>query len=511
MSENKKTVNIIGAGVSGLAAASYLQMNGYDTQIFEKHSLPGGLCTSWKRKGYTFDGCIHWLLGSDKGSSFNILWNELLNMQDIDFVNHPIRFSIEAKNHVDKYGNSVFHLYSDLTHLEEYLKDIAEEDTKKIEQMIAAIRYVQKFEMPPLITIAPEVRKFKDYMRLVKFMPLIMFINKWGKVTNYQFAKELRNPFLKEVFELIFNGVEHSMLVIMMQLVYFDQKCGGYPIGGSYDFAKKLEQKYLALGGKILYNTKINKVIVEDNVAKGVVTNDGMEKHSDYTISACDWKYTIFDALDGKYVDKNIMELHNQNKLKVFNSAVLVSLGVSRSFEDELHLLRFPLKEKLLLPDGTEIERMEAHIYNYDATMAQQGKTVISVTLETDKFEYWQNLRTEDIDAYKRVKANIAGEVIKILDDKFGGIDKNVEVVDVATPATFYRYTNNWKGSIQGWYPPIKLFSVPPLKKELPGLDNFYMASHWSEPGGGLPIAIKVGRELAQFLCKKDKVPFAIR
>ncbi len=58
------SVIIIGAGFAGLSAGIYAQMNGYRTQIFEMHDLPGGLCTAWKRKGYTIDGCIHWLVGS---------------------------------------------------------------------------------------------------------------------------------------------------------------------------------------------------------------------------------------------------------------------------------------------------------------------------------------------------------------------------------------------------------------------------------------------------------------
>lgn len=48
-----KRVTIIGAGIAGLSAGCYLQMNGYDTQIFEAHNLPGGVCTEWKRNGCT--------------------------------------------------------------------------------------------------------------------------------------------------------------------------------------------------------------------------------------------------------------------------------------------------------------------------------------------------------------------------------------------------------------------------------------------------------------------------
>lgn len=45
-----KSIAIIGAGFAGISAGIYGQMNGYNTQIFELHNLPGGLCTSWKRK-----------------------------------------------------------------------------------------------------------------------------------------------------------------------------------------------------------------------------------------------------------------------------------------------------------------------------------------------------------------------------------------------------------------------------------------------------------------------------
>jgi protoporphyrinogen oxidase len=38
----RKKVSIIGAGIAGLSAGCYLQMNGYDTQIFEMHDKPGG-------------------------------------------------------------------------------------------------------------------------------------------------------------------------------------------------------------------------------------------------------------------------------------------------------------------------------------------------------------------------------------------------------------------------------------------------------------------------------------
>jgi len=63
-----KSIIIIGAGLAGLATGIYAQACGYRTRIFEHHTLPGGVCTAWKRHGYTVDGCIHWLMGARPGT-----------------------------------------------------------------------------------------------------------------------------------------------------------------------------------------------------------------------------------------------------------------------------------------------------------------------------------------------------------------------------------------------------------------------------------------------------------
>ena len=60
----EKSLIIIGGGLTGLAAGCYGQMNGYRMSIYEMHSIAGGVCTGWKRKDYTIDGAMHWLVGT---------------------------------------------------------------------------------------------------------------------------------------------------------------------------------------------------------------------------------------------------------------------------------------------------------------------------------------------------------------------------------------------------------------------------------------------------------------
>lgn len=56
-------VVIIGGGLAGLSTACYAPGNGFRTTILEHNRQLGGVCTAWKRRLYTLDGCIHWLTG----------------------------------------------------------------------------------------------------------------------------------------------------------------------------------------------------------------------------------------------------------------------------------------------------------------------------------------------------------------------------------------------------------------------------------------------------------------
>jgi phytoene dehydrogenase-like protein len=301
------------------------------------------------------------------------------------------------------------------------------------------------------------------------------------------------------------------LLITTIPLAFFDKKSSGYPVGGSFLFAKKMEEKYLSLGGKIHYHTGVKEIITDDARATKILLDDGREMSSDITISSGDWYSTIFTLLKGKYINNDLTELSREKKLKVYYSVVLISLGISRTFEGYSHFFRFPLDEDLVSPDGTRYSRMEVQIYNFDPTLAPPGKTVVSIIFYTRKGNYWIDQRNSDIHHYNQTKSAFASMVISILEEKIGDIRERIEVVDIATPATYFRYTNNWQGSVQGWLPGKNIMASSPVDFELPGLKNFYFASHWSMPGGGLPVAIKTSRDLAQIICKKYHKPFVLR
>jgi phytoene dehydrogenase-like protein len=491
-------VSIIGGGVSGLTLGCYLQMKGFETAIYEKQSVAGGLCSSWKKGEFTFDGCLHWILGSDKGSPFYKLWSELLDMKSFEFVNHDISISIELKENCNKYGDKVFRLFTNIERLKVYLLDLAPEDKKIIMRMIRLIRVIQKYDFPPMIDNIPKLQSFREKMSMISYLPFLFQFLKWKNETNYSFARKLKNPFLKEVFELIFDGDEVNLLVMTMPMAFYDKKSAGYPIGGSSKFAGRIANKFESLGGKINYNKEIKEIIVKDNVAVGLLLSDGPPVDSDIVISAADWHFTVFKALGGKYTNDKILKLEALKKLEIYPSVMLISLGVARDFKEHPHFFRFPIKKEYRSPDGTVYHRVEAQIYHFDPTLAPKGKTIIVMSFYTRNGEFWINLRNNDMEKYNCCKQEFATTMIQILDEKIGGVKESIEETDIATPATYERYTGNWKGSVQGWFPAKNLLSSSPVAIDLPGLKNFYYTSHWSIPGGGLPSVLKSAHDLAQ-------------
>ena len=81
-----------------------------------------------------------------------------------------------------------------------------------------------------------------------------------------------------------------------------------YPLGGSLPLALTLEKRYRQLGGRVQYQTRVEKILVENGRAVGVRLEDGSEQHADVVVSATDGYTTIFKLLEGKFTDEKVQE-----------------------------------------------------------------------------------------------------------------------------------------------------------------------------------------------------------
>lgn len=497
---------VIGAGVSGLCAGTYLRRSGYAVDLFEAHDLPGGVCTSWTRGDYTLDGCLHWMAGSSPASQFHALWSEVVDMESIQWVDHEVVVAVEHTRATAPDGDPVFTWYADPDRLEAYLLSVAPEDEAFIRRLVGDIRWLSTFQVPNL-TLAPQLQTWWDKLPTLPMLLFLLRLWRWGRHTNQDMARRVRSPFLAEALERLYGDQPRPMLMALFPRAWFACKGAGYPIGGSLAFARRLEQRLTSLGGQVHYRSRVARILVQDHQAVGIELADGTQHRADVVLSAADGRWTLYEALSGEYLHDLHRAAYEGEALRRFPSLLYISLGVRRSFAGQPQLRRFSLREPLVLPDGTRVDYLSAHSCAHDPTLAPPGCTVLNIMVETRAFGWWSELRASDRPTYKAAKDQVARLVIDTLEPRMGPLAEHVEVVDVATPATWHRYTSNWEGAYEGWLSPVKLQDAR-LPNELPGLQRFAMCGQWVEPGGGVPQALTSARNAVQVLCHRQGVPF---
>jgi phytoene dehydrogenase-like protein len=485
-----KKMLIIGAGVSGLSAGCYAQMNGYDSEVYEMHSILGGVCTSWKRGDYLFDHCLHWVLGSNKGSSIYPLFEELGIAENVKF------YFTERFRKIEMSGE-ILTAYTNINKLESELLRLFPDEKKAIKKLTGLVRFYTRFR-PPLDADFGNFG-FIDILKMLPYMPSFL---KLKKTKIEDFLSMFKNDDMREMLFQMFPVKKMPALMVVMPLAYFHNHEGGYPIGGSLHFARSIEKLYSSLGGKINYNCRIRKILLENDRAVGIETEKGKRIQADLIISAADGRSTIYDMLEGKYVTPEISEMYEKPSL--WPPIISISLGVKRDLSGEVEINCFKLDDPFII-GGIKCEWMGYFHFCQDPYFAPKGKSVIKVQIESD-YDYWKSLY-KDRQKYRIEKEKVLDMCIEQLEKRLPGITNQIEVTDMATPVTWERYTGNWRGSYQGWLPTVELFGkfVP---KELPGLKNFYMTGQWTFPGGGVPMCMAQARRLIKYLCKEEKREF---
>jgi phytoene dehydrogenase-like protein len=338
----------------------------------------------------------------------------------------------------------------------------------------------------------------------MKMMPFVGPLAKWGLLDAQDFASRFKDPFLRRAIPQMFGWPEIPMMAALSVLAYMNTHHAGFPSGGSLEFARAIERRYLELGGQIHYKAQVEKVLVERSRAAGVRLYSDEEYRADYVISAADGRGTLFDMLDGQFLNRKLRSQYS-GSLPI-RSQVQVSLGVRRDLSNEPHWVTYLLDEPLLIA-GEEHNEIGVKNYCFDPSLAPEGKSVLIIMLVSD-YDYWQRIYGRR--PYDPEQLQVADILTGYVEKLYPGIRQDIEVTDVATPISYERYTGNWLGSSSGWLLTKKTMRlmITGMSKTLPGLENFYLAGQWVEPGGMVPQAAMSGRNAIQLLCHADNRPF---
>ena len=391
------------------------------------------------------------------------------------------------------------------------MKELSPADADLIDDFTAGIKQFARFDLTALSQVPKPLMTAQDWAALgQKMLPFALPMMKWGMLSARDFAGKFKDPFLRRAVPQMFTWPEVPTMVGLSLLAYLHTGNAGFPAGASLGFARAIEQRYLALGGTIHYKAQVEKILTEDaprghdDRAVGVRLYNDEVHRADYVISAADGRGTLFDMLDGKYVDRTLRKRYDGH-MPVYTQ-FQVSLGVNRDLSAEPHWAFYLLDEPLLIA-GQEYREIGVKHYCFDPSLAPAGKSAVVVMLPTD-YAYWQRIYGRR--PYDTEQSQVSDIVIDFLERIYPGIREQIEVIDEATPLSYERYTGNWQGASTGWLltRETMMSMIQGMEKTLPGLDNFYLAGQWVEPGGSVPIVAMSGRNAIQMICHDDGRPF---
>ena len=488
-------VVVIGAGVSGLSAGIYAARAGFDVTILEQHNIAGGLSTSWSRKGYYFEGGMHWLTGSSPEMPLNKVWLETGALQN----NNPIELRDPLYNVIDENGKTLS-LYRDLDKFQKELIEYAPEDKHMIKKMCRAIKDFKDFHMPVFDVRGCKCRTpVKIHpMEFIKMLPAVLRVPYLKNISYMEYVSKFRNKNVRHLLGSVI-GYRYNALSFIYTIGSFANGDCGYPAGGSIRMANNMLETFKSLGGKIKFRTKAENVHVENDEVKGVITPEG-EIEADAVIITQDARAAV-DTLFDSMIDEPWV--NTMRKKAVTEQNIFIGMGVKADLSRLPYCCVFPLEKPF---EYAGCKWTEFRIYNYSAYKehAPEGGTALTVLLIGESYYFWKAAKADG--TYKEKKKELGEFFVKELSKFIPEVADCLEVIDVATPCTYERYTGSHEGSwMSVWEKGGKQYNYP---QTLDSIWGVYFAGQRIQMPGGLPIAVYTGRQAVQYLCRDTGVEF---
>ena len=487
-----KKIIVIGGGISGLTAAIYAQRSGFEVTVCEQHSIAGGMCTSWKRKGYLFEGGIHWLTGSSPETSINQLWRETgaLNENVPVFLHEPF-YAVEWE------GKTIC-LYRNIEKTAEHLIAVSPQDKNAILRLVKNVKKSSGMQMPlfDIKNVKSKNPKRMGLGMLFKMIPVIPVLIKYSKISCKDFAGQFKHPGIQQL--LCFMPNEYTASSLIFTLATLNIGDGGYPEGGSLAMVQRMVRTFEGLGGKLLLKTRVQKVNIKNQKAVGVTLEDGTALDADAVIVSQETIAAMDRLFDTPLREPWLLELRKNTK-----PAVCTFIGVGVRAELPVPIPMWKLKEPIHYAGKTETT---LGFYNNSGLegYAPKGCSVLTTIFMGDTYDFWKKAKEEG--RYEEEKNSIAGQVSRAICQKYPQAENNIEVIDIATPLTYERYTGAWHGS---W---MNITGVGDKMKTYPGylndISGLYFTGHRLMPPGGLPVAVSTGRLAAQMVCRQFDMMF---
>ncbi len=482
-----KTISIIGSGFSALAASCYLAKQGNKVTIYEKNNTIGGRARQFKKNGFTFDMGPSWYWMPDVFERFFQDFNKKSSdYYELIKLNPAYRVYFGVDDFISIYDN--------LEEIKATFESIEKGSGKKLDNFISKAKSNYDIAIKDLV-----YRPGISPLELITIQTTLKLNQFFSNVSN-DIRKEFKNERLVQILEfpVLFLGAKPSKTPSFYNFMnYADFGLGTWhPKTGMFDVVRGIEKLALELGVTIKTNASIEKIIVENKTATGIVI-DGKIINSDIILSGADYHHTetLLEEKDRAYSEKYW-------KSRVFApSSLLFFVGFNKKIENiSHHALFFDTdfnQHAVDIYDNPKWPESPLFYANFpsktDLTAAPDGMETGFFLIplapgiednETLREEYFEKIITRFEQLTKQeIKNNI------IFKRSFC---KNDFVTDY----------NAYKGNAYGMANTLlqTAFLRPKLKSKK--VRNLYFTGQLTVPGPGVPPALISGKLVAELIQK---------
>lgn len=430
---------IIGSGLGGLSTGVILAKNGYDVTILEQASQIGGCLQCFQRDGVKFETGMHFIGSLNEGQVLSNYLNYL-----------EIKDKIEV-NSLDKNAYDIVSLdgkkFAFPNGREAFIKYFTERFPNQRENLQ---RYCELVEQVAKLSPFRDIKLLDDDIFFKSNELLYKSINEILDAT-------ITDPLLKNVLvgNISLYSAELDKTPFAVNAFIFDfYNNGAYRIvGGSDTIAKALNDILLHYGGRILTHQKVIQIVVENKVAVGLKTENGVFYPADVVISDINPKQLI-DIVD----DSAFNEAYKSRIRDINNTNSVFSLYLR--FKDEAmpylnsNFYGFQTDTPWKMSGIVDEKWPNGYLYMHhchEKSPKFAKSAVILSYMTIDALDKWKNTKIghRGVD-YERFKQEMANRLLDVVEKDFPGLRDKIADYQAATPLTYRDYTSTPDGSIYG-------------------------------------------------------------
>jgi len=487
----KYDVVIVGGGIGGLTAAAILSKKGKKVILIERNESLGGYLDTFQRNEFIFEASLHIMDSCDKKTQTYKIFKQSGVADKIKFLKPRYLY------------RSIFPGYSitvpQVDTIKWYFKKIsqdfpAEKDGAK--RLFEELDYVYDnlYDLRA-VNMTNRISRYKEMLSRGN-TPASSLINRFIK--DYRLRAMLGQlwPYLGLPPDKV------SSLYFSYLWVGLNRYGAFYPCGGSRTIVSAFQKSIIDHGGKIILNDNVKKIVVVNNMATGVVTEKNGVIEGRSVISNAD-ALTTYTRLIGKNISNKffIKRLRRMTpSISVFQCFFgLKDYKLPKDYSEDYQIFLNPSYDftktyYAALDNDVDKASLTLTLHSNLAKGSINSKRSVMSIYMPSNYDCWNAMSRNE---YLDKKQQMCESMIARLKSLFPGINRFIQTKETLTPVSLNKRTGNSMGAIFGWAQTPGQAGLRRLPAK-GAVNNLFLASAWTQPGGGVVGSMHSGRNAAE-------------